>query len=39
MSKPFSVDSFLAGIDERFNLDNDQLQDQDQAARARAGAR
>ena len=32
MGSPFNLDSFLADIDERFNLDNDQIQDQDQAA-------
>ena len=32
MSSPFSVDKFLADIDTRFNLDDDQIQDQDQAA-------
>ena len=32
MGSPFNLDSFLADIDERFDLDNDQVQDQDQAA-------
>ncbi len=30
MGSPFNVQSFLAGIDEKFNLDDDQIQNQDQ---------